>query len=268
MIKKIIHISDLHIRTYSRHDEFRHVAEKFFESIKETVLTEYHPPEVRIVIVGDLVHSKISVTNELSLVLHWFLNECTEICKTIIVAGNHDLLMTNKQRVDTITPIYNLLPNQQNVEYYKESTCYEDENIVWCNYSVFEDNEKPNIDYKITGKKYIGLYHAPIMGAQTDLGYEFQEGTELNQFDGCDAVMMGDIHKRQSFNYKGVPVVYSGSFLQNNFGETVDKHGYLLWDVNTLTYTEHNIESDYGFYKFGVKSIEDLEKGMETLLNE
>jgi DNA repair exonuclease SbcCD nuclease subunit len=31
--------------------------------------------------------------------------------------------------------------------------------------------------------------------------------------------MMGDIHKRQSFNHKGTVVAYCGSLVQQNFGE-------------------------------------------------
>jgi hypothetical protein len=33
--------------------------------------------------------------------------------------------------------------------------------------------------------------------------------------------MMGDIHKRQSFNHKGTVVAYCGSLVQQNFGEKV-----------------------------------------------
>ncbi len=66
---------------------------------------------------------------------------------------------------------------------------------------------------------------------------------------------------------KVVPLVYPSSCLQQNFGENIEKHGFLLWDVETLTYTEHNIPSDYGFYQFKITSLDDLEENKDILLN-
>jgi hypothetical protein len=74
---------------------------------------------------------------------------------------------------------------------------------VWCNYSIFEGNERPDIEEGRAkhgdDKTYIGLYHAPLVGASTDIGYEFNEGNSLEIFDGCDMVLLGDIHKRSCF---------------------------------------------------------------------
>jgi hypothetical protein len=39
------------------------------------------------------------------------------------------------------------------------------------------------------------LYHAPLVGASTDIGYQFSEGTSLEIFEGCN-LKLGDIHKR------------------------------------------------------------------------
>ena len=80
-------------------------------------------------------------------------------------------------------------------------------------------------------------------------------------------VLLGDIHKRQVFNYKGIPIAYPSSLIQQNFGETVSKHGYLIWDVNDMTYTEHDITTRYGFYQFKVNSLDDIDNGDEKLLN-
>jgi len=35
--------------------------------------------------------------------------------------------------------------------------------------------------------------------------------------------------------------------VQQNHGEVLEKHGYLLWDIPTRTFTEHHIHNDYGF---------------------
>jgi len=268
MIKKIIHIADIHIRTYRMHDEYEEIFRTFIDKVKLQVVGLKHE-EIRIAVVGDLVHQKITISNEQLVLSCWFLGELATIGKVVLVAGNHDLLENNQDRMDSITPMIRLL-NNPNIAYYKESLCYEDENIVWCNYSIFEDNKGPDIETARTqynNKTFIGLYHAPLAGATTDIGYEFKEGTGLDHFEGCDMVLLGDIHKRQEFTYKGAPIVYPSSLVQQNFGETVSKHGYLLWDVESRTYEEHDVPSRYGFYQFKLTSLDEIDNGTEKLTN-
>jgi len=269
MVKKIIHAADIHIRTFRMHEEYKEVFQKFIDEITE-YCKDYTHDEVRIAIVGDLVHQKITISNEQLMLSCWFLNELSKVGKVIIVAGNHDLLENNKDRVDSISPMIQLLDNN-NISYYKESKCYVDDNIVWCNYSIFEGNARPYIDEgrKDYGgdKTYIGLFHAPIVGLSTDLGYEFTEGTTLEHFEGCNMVLCGDIHKRACLYYGDVPIAMPSSLIQQNFGETVGKHGYLIWDVESRTYIEKDIPTRYGFYQFKIKSLDDIEQGNETLTN-
>ena len=69
-------------------------------------------------------------------------------------------------------------------------------------------------------------------------------------FDGFDMALLGDIHKRQTIG--GDHIAYAGSMIQQNHGESLEKHGYLLWDVPTRTFEEFNIPNDYGFYTLDV----------------
>jgi len=116
MIKKCIHTADIHIKTFKHHDEYRVQFDKFFDNIKlELSDVEYN--EARIVIVGDLVHQKITVSNELTRLLSYFLNGCAKLAPVVLVAGNHDLLENNPDRLDSITPIVELLDNE-NIVYY------------------------------------------------------------------------------------------------------------------------------------------------------
>ena len=274
MIKKIIHMADIHIRTYRMHSEYVAMFGELYKTVGE--LTEdYEYDEVRIVIVGDLVHQKITISNELLIMTSEFLSELAKFAPLVVVAGNHDLLENNKDRVDSITPMVKLM-NNPNIKYYKEKKCYPDDNIVWCNYSVFEHNERPDIEAarefenRLPGEtnfKYIGLYHAPVLGATTDIGYEFDTGTPIDHFHGCDAVLMGDIHKRQTFELDGAPIAYCGSLIQQDFGESVEDHGILLWDVESLTFEEVNLNNDYGFYTFSINAIEDIDEDKERFVN-
>jgi DNA repair exonuclease SbcCD nuclease subunit len=136
------------------------------------------------------------MTPELIEFMSWVLNECAKIAKTIIIAGNHDMLENNLTRLDALTPVVDSL-NNKNIVYYKNRGVYEDENINWCVYSLFEHNLPPEIT-KTPDKINIGLFHGPIQGLYTDIGYKFEDGYDTSKFRGCDLVLCGDIHKRQT----------------------------------------------------------------------
>ena len=96
------------------------------------------------------------------------------------------------------------------------------------------------------------------MGAVTDMGFTFDDGLELEMFEGCDMVLMGDIHSRQRFDLGGIVQAYVGSFIQQNYGESIDGHGYLIWDVEKKDYEEFDILTNYGYYQFRIRNILDI----------
>jgi DNA repair exonuclease SbcCD nuclease subunit len=269
MVKKVIHLADIHIRTMRMHDEYKEVFVSLIKQVTELV-QDFEREEIRIVVAGDLVHQKIVISNEQLMLGTWFLRNLEKIAPVILIAGNHDLLENNKDRMDSITPMVQFLPDA-NINYFKESKCYLDDNIVWCVYSIFEENERPNIEAARLefgdDKKYIGLFHAPVINAKTDIGYDIDHGAGLDIFEGCDMVMLGDIHKRQSFIHKGINIAYPSSLIQQNFGENVTKHGFLCWDMESKSFTEHDVDNRFLYYQFKIKSIEDIETGNETITN-
>lgn len=268
-IRKIIHLADIHIRTYRLHEEYKDSFKEFIGQLTELV-KDYAPNELRIAIAGDLVHQKIIISNEQLILGTWLIQELEKIAPVIIIAGNHDMLENNKDRMDSITPMVQFLP-KANINYFKESKCYLDDNVVWCVYSIFEDNMRPDIESARAqfgaDKTYVGLYHAPLINAKTDVGYVFDHGAGLDIFEGCDMVLLGDIHKRQSFNHKGIQIAYPSSLIQQNFGENVSKHGFLIWDVETKTFTEHDVENKYPMIIIKIKSLEDLDNNTEVIAN-
>jgi hypothetical protein len=58
-----------------------------------------------------------------------------------------------------------------------------------------------------------------------------------------------------------------GSMIQQNFGETVNHHGYGIYDVKTNKYETFDIESEQPFLHFSISDISDIEKNGEVLLN-
>jgi len=223
-----------------------------------------HNPD-RIVFTGDLVHSKNQMTPELINFVVWILTECSKICKTVLIIGNHDFLESNLSRVDALSPIIDSLKNPD-IIYYKDSGVYVDENIDWVVYSLVNHNVRPEIDKSDNVK--IGLFHGPIQGLTTDIGYKFEDGFDTDRFKGCDLVLCGDIHKRQTFTIPGRKKAYMiGSTIQQNFGENVKNHGYGIYYVDKNKYETIDLDNPRPFLNFKIKSIKDLEKGNERLVN-
>ncbi len=258
MIKKLVHFSDLHIRLFKDHDLYCSILNDAIEQWKEL------KPD-RIVFTGDLVHSKNQLTPELIEIVSWILTECSNISKTIIIPGNHDFLVNNTERLDALTPIINSL-NNPNISYYKDRGVYEDENISWCVYSQFQGNIPPDIT-ESKGKK-IGLFHGPIEGMKTDLGFDFgEEAYNIEKFNGLEVVLCGDIHKRQEFKFKTGKGYMIGSTIQQNMGESIERHGYGIYNVETKDYTYIDLNNSKPYLKFKIKSFEDIENGTEILVN-
>ena len=258
MINKLIHFSDLHVKLFKDHEQYRKILQNAIEQWKEL------KPD-RIVFTGDLVHSKNQMTPELIEFVAWILTECANIAKTIIIPGNHDFLVNNIERLDALSPIIDSL-NNKNIVYYKDRGVYEDENVSWCVYSQYQGNIPPEIS-EAKGIK-VGLFHGPIQGMTTDLGYDFGDHAyDTEKFDGLDIVLCGDIHKRQEFNFKTGKGYMIGSPIQQNIGESIRNHGFGTYDFGTKEYAYTDLENPKPFLKFSIKSFEDIENGTELLRN-
>jgi DNA repair exonuclease SbcCD nuclease subunit len=174
-------------------------------------------------------------------------------------------LVNNTERLDALTPIINSLRNED-IVYYRDRGVYEDENISWCVYSQYQANIPPDLNVA-TGIK-IGLFHGPIQGMKTDLGFDFgEEAYDVDKFNGLEAVLCGDIHKRQEFKFKTGKGYMIGSPIQQNIGESIGKHGYGIYDIVTKEYSYVDLPNPKPFLKFSIKSFEDIENGTEKLQN-
>ena len=270
MIKKIIHIADIHIRTIQLHDLYKEQFTKLLKEIQrhsvewEKEGIEWH--EVRIVIAGDIAHQKINISNEQLMLTSWFLKQLTEFGIVIIIPGNHDFLENNTQRLDSITPVVELLDNDH-IKYLQHSGVFKDDNINWIIYSLYEHNQRPEFT-KEEGKLHVGLFHGPIQGLSTDLGYEFEDAYDRLNFVDLDLLLCGDIHKRQQFILpNGGKAIMVGSLIQQNFGETVKHHGYGIYDIETDEYEFHDLQNENPFLHFSIKDIKDIENGEEVHVN-
>ena len=273
MIKKIIHLADIHIRN------------DFFEKQKESMklamaeiykeVKKYNKDEVRIVISGDIYHQKVKSSKEAEIIFHEMLNYFNAMCKTIIIAGNHDMLENNLDKQDALTPTFVIKGVYPNVVYADKELNYKsgyivDDGVVWCIYSMFDMFKKPNFNglkEQYPNHKFVGLYHGDVVGATTDMGRMTESGIDTKDFIGLDCVMAGHIHKNQTLKKNGVPIVYSGSLFQQDMGENITGHGYELWDMETMKHHHEEITNNYRTYKIEVTSYDDVTNDEEKLLN-
>ena len=221
---KILHIADIHWRGLSRHQEYVLAFKDMFRQAKEL------KPDI-IYVGGDIVHSKTQgISPELIENLCWWFNGMAEIAPTHVILGNHDGLILNKDRQDAITPIIEAIDNP-NIFLYKDSGTYEfAPGYEWCVLSCFDE---ANFHRAIPSKDKISiaLYHGAVRGSLTDVDWQLAGESDLDLFKSYDFSLLGDIHKRQFLNKQGT-VAYSGSTIQQNFGEDSEK-GFLLWDIRS-----------------------------------
>ena len=241
-IKKIFHISDIHIRLYNRQKEYQDVFQKLYQYIKENSINK----EI-IIITGDLLHSKNNLSPESILITQNFLINLANLCPTFLIAGNHDAMLSNNQREDSITAI---VKNVQipNFHYLKNTAVYLFANIAisvcsildnkWIYANSFQTPE--NIQHKIA------LYHGGVGIVETGVGHRLRGEKLISDFEGYDFTLLGDIHKYQWL----IPnkMAYSSSLIAQNFSEFHDPHGVLVWNLETLEHIYHPIENQCGFF--------------------
>jgi len=247
-LKRIYHIADIHIRNIKRHKEFREVFYAMFDEIKKRG-TE----DSIIYLAGDIAHAKLEMSPELVKEISWLLTECSNTCTTIMIAGNHDCNMNNADRLDVLTPIVDAL-KLPNLHYLRDTSVFSYQQCEFGVFSIFDNQANWPKAEDLNAEIKIALFHGPVDNSTTDVGYVVSSRhftTDI--FDGYHLALLGDIHKRQEMiSPKGCKVVYAGSLVQQNFGETLDKHGFLAWDLDTMTYEEIDIPNDYGYYTLDV----------------
>jgi len=221
---KICHMSDIHWRSLSRHDEYRTAFEDAFSKLR--VLK----PDI-IFIAGDIVHSKTQgISPELISNLTWWFNGLAEIAEVHVTLGNHDGLILNPDREDAISPILTAIDNPR-IKLYKKSGTYPmNDELNICVFSCFDeagwDKVKPE-----EGKINLATFHGVVHNSQTDAAWALESDVNLKFFEGYDFVLLGDIHKQQALDKAG-RVWFSGSTIQQNYAETSGK-GFLMWDIRS-----------------------------------
>lgn len=245
----IYHISDIHIRPLSRHVEYNEVFEKVYNFLEDKKTSNI------IAITGDILHEKDNLKPETILLCRTFIKKLSNYGTVVIIAGNHDMLENNSDRLDNLTAIVDDLP----VHYLVNSGAYQFGNIVLAVSSLVDKKFIKNKQI-INPNNYLiaALYHGTINGSINDIGYIIEDTDsystrfrKISDFDGYDMVLLGDIHKHQ---YLKPNMAYPSSLIQQNFGENLKEHGILEWEIKTKKSIFYPIKNNYGFINIYVNN--------------
>lgn len=250
-VDKIYHVSDIHVRNFKRHEEYRRVFDRLKHAISST-----KTDDSIIVLTGDIVHSKTDVTPELVFQVQDLLKSLADIAPVILIPGNHDANLNNEHRMDALTPIVNAI-DHTNLYYSVNSEVFDVGNVTFCHWSVFDTDYKKATE--VTGDLKVCMFHGAVQNAFTEIGFKLETGRiSVKDFDGYDLVLLGDIHKFQYLN-ESKTVAYPGSLIQQNHGEELH-HGMIVWNLKDLSSEYVKIENDTAFYTVYVDggSHEDL----------
>jgi len=237
---RILHISDIHWRSLSRHKEYTDSFEQLFEKARND------KPDL-ILNLGDIYHTKTqNISPEIIERLAWMFRSLADIAPTYTILGNHDGNLTNLQRKDTITPIHEAI-NHPHAHLLRKSDVYKVEEITGLDirlhaFSPF-DKAGWNKLIPVNGAINIAMFHGSIVNSQMDNGWrlpaEIAEENATN-FVQYDFTLLGDIHKQQYLGKRkdknGVEkpyMGYAGSLVQQNHGEN-EKKGFLMWDIRAI----------------------------------
>ena len=300
MIHNIIHISDIHIRSgdskKARYDEYISVFNNLAESVAEqsSILNK----SAVIVITGDIFHDKNRIGPSGLEAATYLLQKLAPLATVIIIRGNHDYRQDHPCEHDMISALVSY--NIPNVIYFDRTDVHKFQNIyfgltaiqdtlLYGSTSGIANNLPPfPVVNSVTGCTDVGtykvaLFHGTINGCTLQNGSKTtRDGYPIDWFKGYDAILLGDIHLQQvsrasiidntsctlphtsicqTYSYNDqIPWGYSGSLLQQDFGETIKGHGYVLWNLHDKSIHVFHIKNNYGMIKIHFNgNVDELE---------
>tara|TARA_B100000795_G_C22806369_1_gene445120 strand:- start:6459 stop:10616 length:4158 start_codon:yes stop_codon:yes gene_type:complete len=261
-MKKLFHISDIHIRNgdkkTSRYEEYNYVFDNLFKSLQNSI-SKYNLSydDYLIIVSGDIFHNKNVIGNYGLELYNKFVKGLTDIGKTIIFHGNHD---RNQNEIDQPSLISSTIEiDNLRILKYTQSFIIDDIGFSYVNIDDTLDNTAtvgrlkklpnfPLISSKVNKK--VALFHGTFANVKLYNGNNVLNSTNPYPFEWIsefDFALLGDIHLRQKGMYGDMLWGYAGSLIQQNYGEDVINHGYMIWDIKSSTIEYVNVYNPYGY---------------------
>lgn len=284
----IIHLSDIHIRSgnedKSRYTEYLSSFNRLFKSIESMDVVD-----TVIVITGDIFHHKNKIEPYGLELAIYLLRGLAALAPVYIIRGNHDYRQDLPYARDTITSIMTYeIPN---VNYLDETGVHsanglnfglvaiQDTLLHGATSGIVANLPPYPLPKSNAADINIALFHGSIKGSTLQTTAENRHGYPIDWFKGYRAILLGDIHlqqvhratpieideKEESLPYTtcvgkweftdSCPWAYPGSLIQQDFGEPIMSHGFLVWNFKDSTVTAHHLHNEYGFVKLRAKDM-------------
>ena len=241
-IKYLYHLSDIHIQRDSvRNKEFEDVFKKTAKQIGDHLKLNSNSSQALIVLTGDIIDFKLNISVNAITVLTNFFKLLSDIADVIVICGNHDVNVYNSAEDDLINSIYNNIQTLHKIHYLRETGLYKYNNIMFSHTSVFDHNKNIINSTDISNELIkVCLYHGFVYDKikTHNLSYMLMNShKKVSDFSGYDLVLLGDIHQRIFLDKN---IAYASSLLQMNHGETINDHGFIIWNISE----KHKIKSE------------------------
>ena len=272
MLRYIFHLSDLHIRNgdikYSRFDEYNDVFNNTIASLNHYIaLKKLSFHDFLIIITGDIFHNKNNVGNYGLLLYKNFIIQLTNIGRVIIIHGNHDKMQSELNQPSLV---FSSTFHLDNLTILNNTSSFVIDDVGFSYVAVddtldFHSNAGrlsvlPGFPIINAGVKYkVALFHGSFSCSKLyngDIINEDYNPYPLEWIQDFHYALLGDIHKRQVALYKDKTLYgYSGSLIQQNFGEDILDHGYLIWDLYNKDVSEINVFNNIGY--INIKQVDE-----------
>jgi DNA repair exonuclease SbcCD ATPase subunit/DNA repair exonuclease SbcCD nuclease subunit len=265
-IRNIIHISDTHIRTgdidNSRYEEYLFVIKELCCEIR--MREREYVNETVVILTGDVFHHKNKLESSGLFLFTYLIQNICDICPLYIIQGNHDFRQDQPETLDILSAFFECYKDKENVFFLNKTGLYvagdvgfglvsiKDTLISGDTFGRVKDLPKfPNAkNFTMKVRYKIALFHGSISD-DTKNQTIFENMYPLSWFKGYNYGLFGDIHKQQiHYNEKlDLKWGYSGSLVQQNYGENLFNHGYLLWNLEKESVKEYHIKNKNGYGK-------------------
>lgn len=192
----IAHLGDIHIKNYSRIEEYEYLLDSLCNILKNSKVKVD-----RIVVAGDIFHSKTILSGYSITFAVKLFTRLSAIADVDCIDGNHDVNLTNKDRMSSLEAVAKIMKGNNKFHYYKDSGIYSiGDNHYYGVFSILDTPDKYpiEIENKIPEATYIALYHGALFGNINEDGFQIHSNTNPNElFYNYDYTFLADIHKRQ-----------------------------------------------------------------------
>ena len=265
--KYIVHIADIHIpNNFDKElleDEYNKVLNNLDIDIK--MRSELKKNNTCIIIAGDIFDMDHGLGNKLHpnaiLMFKNFIKKINKRGTLVLISGNHDNNITHQHKdgkiIDILSSVINDTNNVgKNIFYLKDSGKYRLGNLILYHTSVFDIDKTENYEDRLNylqnkiddnKMKHIGILHCGIDGQTLQNGFIMKGcAYKIRDIEKYDICCLGDTHKQQFLGSKR-NIGYPNSLVQQNQGESLKEHGYILWNLETFDGIFYDIPNEYGY---------------------